>query len=471
VSITVANSAIVEVRVSAGLDEVEERFSGVVKSTSRDLEMVDDTTSSFTQTIGIRFNGLGIPQGATIASAYVQFHAGVPKTPGQLTLQINGEDADNADAFSETDFNVSSRPVTDATVLWSPPDWPTAGEAGPDQRTANISSIIEEIVARPNWTANNSIALIITGSEPKIERVAVTYDGDVRDGGDGSTAPLLNIVYTLDNTNTAPTVTITAPANGSSFTVGVSIGFTGTANDTEDGDLTAALSWTSSLDGSIGTGGSVTTSTLSVGTHTITAEVTDIGGLTGSDQIYTTVETTNTQPIILEVRVSASSDDAEERSSGRIKLTSSDLELVFDRTDQTVGVRFNSLHIPQGAAITNAYVQFQVDETHTVATSLTIQGEDTDNATTFLNSKHNISSRPRTTASALWNPAPWTSKGEAGPNQRTPNIASIIQEVTNRSGWSSGNSLVLIVTGTGERAAESFNGDQAGAPMLHIEYE
>ncbi|MGI9326013.1 MAG: hypothetical protein ACR2PZ_12385, partial [Pseudomonadales bacterium] len=63
------------------------------------------------------------------------------------------------------------------------------------------------------------------------------------------------------------------------------------------------------------------------------------------------------------------------------------------------------------------------------------------------------------------------SKGEAGPNQKTPNIASIIQEVTGRPGWASGNSLVLIITGTGERAAESFNGDQAGAPLLHVEYE
>jgi hypothetical protein len=89
--------------------------------------------------------------------------------------------------------------------------------------------------------------------------------------------------------NTAPTVTITAPADNSSFESGTSVAFTGTATDTEDGSLTASLVWTSSADGPLGSGGSVTTDTLSVGTHSITASVTDSGGLTASDQITLSV--------------------------------------------------------------------------------------------------------------------------------------------------------------------------------------
>ena len=33
-----------------------------------------------------------------------------------------------------------------------------------------------------------------------------------------------------------------------------------------------------------------------------------------------------------------------------------------------------------------------------------------------------------------------------------------------------GNSLVLIITGTGERVAESFDGLPAAAPLLHVEF-
>jgi len=89
--------------------------------------------------------------------------------------------------------------------------------------------------------------------------------------------------------NQAPAVAITAPAGGSSFTEGDTITFTGSANDTEDGDLSANLSWVSDIDGSIGSGGSFSSSSLSVGTHTITASVTDSGDLTGSDQVTITV--------------------------------------------------------------------------------------------------------------------------------------------------------------------------------------
>jgi hypothetical protein len=175
---------------------------------------------------------------------------------------------------------------------------------------------------------------------------------------------------------------------------------------------------------------------------------------------------------ILEVRVASSSDDAEEKASGAVSLTSSDLELVFDGGGyQTLGMRFSEINILQGANITNAYIQFQVDETIPAdPTNLTIQGEDVDNALTFTTTTNNISSRPRTTAGVSWSPVPWTTVGEAGPDQQTPNIASVIQEIVNQSGWASGNSLVIIITGTGERTAEAYNGMPAAAPLLHVEY-
>ena len=64
----------------------------------------------------------------------------------------------------------------------------------------------------------------------------------------------------------------------------------------------------------------------------------------------------------------------------------------------------------------------------------------------------------------------WNTVGAAGPDQRTPNLASIVQEVVNRTGWTSGNALMVLTTGSGERAAESYNGESAAAPLLHIEY-
>ena len=90
--------------------------------------------------------------------------------------------------------------------------------------------------------------------------------------------------------NEPPTVSINSPMDGSTFDSGATIFFEGTASDPEDSNLTTSLVWTSSKDGQIGTGGSFST-TLSDGTHTITAEVTDLGGKTGSASINITVGT------------------------------------------------------------------------------------------------------------------------------------------------------------------------------------
>ena len=50
-----------------------------------------------------------------------------------------------------------------------------------------------------------------------------------------------------------------------------------------------SLSWRSNIDGVIGSGATFSTSTLSEGTHTITASVTENGGLPGSEAITVTV--------------------------------------------------------------------------------------------------------------------------------------------------------------------------------------
>ena len=137
---------------------------------------------------------------------------------------------------------------------------------------------------------------------------------------------------------------------------------------------------------------------------------------------------------------------------------------------QTIGLRFGSLPVPQGATIVTAYLQFKVDETHSGTSSLMIEGQASDDVPPFGSAIGEVTSRTRTFASTAWSPPVWTTVGEQGSDQRTPNIATSIQEIVNRPGWAAGNSLVLIISGTGTRTAEAHNGDAAGAPLLHVEY-
>ena len=155
-------------------------------------------------------------------------------------------------------------------------------------------------------------------------------------------------------------------------------------------------------------------------------------------------------PSVVEVRVSSSADDAEEKATGSVSLGSSDLELTLEASTQTVGVRFGNLGIPQGAAISTAWMQFQADETNSEVTDLVIRGEAVDDAPVFSTTSQNITSRSVTSAAVSWSPLPWLLKGEAGPDQATPDLATVVQEIVDRPGWSTGNSLVLIISGTGK---------------------
>jgi hypothetical protein len=174
--------------------------------------------------------------------------------------------------------------------------------------------------------------------------------------------------------------------------------------------------------------------------------------------------------VTVEVRINGGGDDVEEEQSGLMDSSSSDLELAQNGSDlQTIGLRFQP-SIPQGATIVTAYVQFKVDETGSSAASLVVAGQASDDAAAFSSSSGDVTSRPRTSASIPWAPDAWSTVGEAGPGQRTPNISSAIQEIVNRPGWVAGNSLVLFVSGSGTRTAESYNGDAGGAALLHVEY-
>jgi MSHA biogenesis protein MshQ len=179
-----------------------------------------------------------------------------------------------------------------------------------------------------------------------------------------------------------------------------------------------------------------------------------------------------------EIRVSSKHDDAEELiSDGNMYRDSSDLELGYDDYAgglQIVGMRFQSVNIPQGATINSAYIDFETDETDSGATNLVIFGENNDNPNQFANNDNNISDRTKTSASVNWTPLAWNSTNELN---KTPDISVIIQEIVNRANWAASNNLVLIVEpGSGcttiscQRTAESHDGESNSAPLLVINY-
>ncbi len=200
-------------------DDAEENVSsGGVGTGSSDLEMPYEGENKATpQVIGIRFSDVGIPQGATILKASVEFQCDEIKGGTEaVSLIIEGDLSPDSARFADLTNNVTGRPRTAAQVVWVPADWTSVGQR---DETSDVASIIEEIVNQPGWASGNSLALIIsddpanpstglrcaeagpgvTAAKLRIEwSVSYAMDPNPADGGTGGPAPLLH--WTKGNT-------------------------------------------------------------------------------------------------------------------------------------------------------------------------------------------------------------------------------------------------------------------------------
>jgi hypothetical protein len=276
--------------------------------------------------------------------------------------------------------------------------------------------------------------------------------------------------------NTPPTVSISSPAAG--VTVSGTTPVTAGASDTVGVASVQFFDGTSAIgtDASATDGWSVPWNTVPAGngSHDLTAAATDLAGNTA---ISAAIQVTVDNPLLLEIPIGSGSDDAEEKDTGGISITSTDLDMMNDvsstsgTTVQTaVGLRFTGVTVPHGAIVTAAYIQFWVDEVSTNLTTLSIAGQSSDNASTFTTAKFSITTRSTTAASVGWVPASWPTVRAHNIDQRTPDLSSVLQEIVGRPGWSPGNALALIITGSGRRVAKSFEAAGSSIPLLHIEY-
>ncbi len=180
---------------------------------------------------------------------------------------------------------------------------------------------------------------------------------------------------------------------------------------------------------------------------------------------------------VWEGRITYDADDVEEEvDGGGIDYSSSDLELPYEgegqSNNQVIGIRFLNVNIPKGAGVSNAYLEFTVDEDKggTEPVSLIIEGDRSPNAAEF-SSTVTVTSRPTTTEKVVWVPSNWINEGDV---HQTVNIAPVINDIIQQPGWAKGNAIVIIIRdepdnpSIGLRCAEAGPGDDSA--MLHIEW-
>lgn len=177
-------------------------------------------------------------------------------------------------------------------------------------------------------------------------------------------------------------------------------------------------------------------------------------------------------PFTVTKQISASTDDVNQ-DNGNLSMTSSTLWVGNGQSTSVsfTGLRFTNITIPKDATITSAHIEFYVPQTSWITRSFSIYAHALGNSPTF-SSNNRPSQRTLTAASVAyssnnqWNANSWISLSE---------MKTVIQEVVNRSDWTSGNSVSIILKGTGSAYGRSFvtsyNGSVINSPKLIITYQ
>jgi Secretion system C-terminal sorting domain len=510
------------VLINQSSDDAEQRSNGSINLTSSTLEIVEDGSDH--QIIGLRFNNLNIPRGAAIASSFLNFKVKSDSNKNPCVLSITGQTDNNTLTFAGSNNNLSIRPRTNTSMTWSPGNWTQTNST---QSTVDIGAIIQEVVLQDAYTPTQSIILFIEGEG---RRNAITFDQ-----GSGSSAPELCITFDpvncldkdFDGTCDVDDVCLNGPEPGqncndnnpSTFDdkvnsncvcigtlydcVNLNAQFGSPCNDNNSGTFNDIVTLNCECkgipydcpilqvqfgstcnDNNPGTFNDIiTTSCTCAGTpYDCPALQVQFGSPCNDNNPFTCQDVIGTNCLCAGTptnslftknsRVDQNSDDAEQRSDGSVSISSDDLELIRDASNQIVGLRFDNPGIAPGTILSSAFIHFTVDETNnTNPCNLTIYGEKNISSATFSTSNNNISTRVKTSSSASWSPGTWSAVGDNGLAQRSTDIAPVLQEIINLNGYTANTPFTIIIEGVGRRVAVAHDKSAINAPLLSVSYQ
>ena len=181
---TMGSSGTETVHICNDYDDAEEKKSnGSVSRGSGDLELGNDRSdlTGSNLIVGVRYQGVDVPQGAVITNAYIRFKAKSSSSTA-TSISIYGHDHDDSYAISSTSDDLSDRNPTSNQESWSPSSW----SKNSYYNTPNIKDVISEITSRTNWESGNDMTIMLEGTG---YRKAYSHDNSP------SKAPVLEIEW------------------------------------------------------------------------------------------------------------------------------------------------------------------------------------------------------------------------------------------------------------------------------------
>lgn len=152
-------SKTVSSQITTGSDDVIHNAGAEYGNYPLWLGVEDYYGTDYATITALRFQGLSILKDAQISDAYIEFTA-ADNHSDSANLTVRGHDSGNSPTFSGNNSDVPGRTLTSEFSSWSPSVWSTGGK----YQTEDLSDIVEDIVARPDWASGNAMSFIISGT-------------------------------------------------------------------------------------------------------------------------------------------------------------------------------------------------------------------------------------------------------------------------------------------------------------------
>ncbi|MCR9185674.1 MAG: PilC/PilY family type IV pilus protein [Halieaceae bacterium] len=518
-----ASTEAVQVRVSSNNDDAEQDGNDRddLDRNDDELDFLDEQDNS----VGLRFQGVGVPRGATIVNAFIRL-VGEDDTDRDeddpVYIRIAGEPRDSGNFGSSNGRTVRDRSRTNAKLDW------TISESVDEDETVdspNISNIVHEIINHSSWDpdASNGEDDMVFFFDPVPGR---SSDGNRKfrsRNDDRNKAPQLNIDYQVGSGTPAVNQPIDAgfrftdvniprgakissayvqftAARGADINhdwhlavenTGDAAPFQATTRNISSRNLvTGTVRWFGDMD--VAAGDTVQTPELKTllqnvvnrsdwcGGNALVLLVEGDGGVlpveaydaasSGAATLVVNYEegsvpaqTCFTSNITLST--AGSSSDAEQDDDDDVDTNDDEIEI---DEDFWAGLRFDQLPLERGDTLLSAHIELTASKNDNGSAEWRVYAELSDDADTYSSRDGNISERNYGSDYIRWDiDESWSNNSV----YRSPDISSLLQRVVNRQGWQNGNAIAVSIFGHdgSDRKFQTYDENPAYAPRLILQ--
>ncbi len=166
-------------------DSYQSRFNGNRTSGSQVIDISTDTIPRF------RFANVGVPQGAEITAAYIQFTSAGTDT-GNANFNIYIDNSSNAPQQTNVFDTPLIQAANAADRIWTTNERWEPGDRGDRQKTRDLTELVQFIVGKNDWDTGNAMGFYLQANDNN-RKVGTAENPNLA-------APELHISYTTNKT-------------------------------------------------------------------------------------------------------------------------------------------------------------------------------------------------------------------------------------------------------------------------------